>query len=36
MAFQQQASDRINAGLRDGEAAHQVVADLNRMFANSF
>jgi multiple sugar transport system substrate-binding protein len=36
MAFQQQASDRINKGLKDGEAAPRVVADLNRMFANSF
>jgi len=36
MPFQQQASDRINEGLKSSEAAEQVVADLNRMFAESF
>lgn len=36
MPFQQQASDRLNAGLKGGEAAETVVADLNRMFAESF
>jgi multiple sugar transport system substrate-binding protein len=36
MGFQQAASDRLNAGLRSGEAGVDVVADLNRMFAGSF
>ncbi len=36
MPFQQQASDRINSGLKNGEAAKGVVADLNEMFAESF
>jgi len=36
MPFQQQASDRLNAGLKGGESAETVVADLNRMFAESF
>ncbi len=36
MAFQQQASDRINAGLRLDEDSRTVVADLNLMFRESF
>jgi multiple sugar transport system substrate-binding protein len=32
MAFQQQASDRINLGLGEGHAADRVVADLNWLF----
>jgi multiple sugar transport system substrate-binding protein len=36
MAFQQAASDRINAGLTGKEAAATVVADLNRLFRDSF
>lgn len=32
MAFQHAASVRLNAGLKSGEAAETVVADLNRMF----
>lgn len=36
MAFQQEASDRINAGLRHGEDSRKVVADLNRLFRASF
>jgi multiple sugar transport system substrate-binding protein len=36
MAFQQQASDRINAGLTGGERAATVVDDLNRLFRGSF
>lgn len=36
MAFQQEASDRVNAGLRRDEDCRQVVADLNRLFRKSF
>jgi multiple sugar transport system substrate-binding protein len=36
MAFQQAASDRLNAGLLSGEKARGVIADLNRLFAESF
>ncbi|MEW9806480.1 extracellular solute-binding protein [Mesorhizobium sp. ZMM04-5] len=36
MAFQQEASDRINAGLRRGEESRSVVADINRLFRTSF
>lgn len=36
MAFQQQASDRINQGLADGDDALRVVGDLNRLFRQSF
>ncbi|UUP19778.1 hypothetical protein NTH_04292 (plasmid) [Nitratireductor thuwali] len=36
MAFQQEASDRLNEGLRDGEEAAGVIGDLNAMFAASF
>lgn len=36
MRFQQQASDRLNEGLRDRHAAAAIVADLNRLFADSF
>ncbi len=36
MAFQQAASDRINAGLTRKETARVVVGDLNRLFAESF
>ena len=36
MAFQQAASDRINAGLRDGHDAKAVTDDLNRLFRESF
>ncbi|MBL0372438.1 carbohydrate ABC transporter substrate-binding protein [Rhizobium sp. KVB221] len=36
MAFQQAASERINAGLKARESGVAVVADLNRMFAESF
>jgi multiple sugar transport system substrate-binding protein len=36
MAFQQAASDRINAGLTGNEPAAAVVADLNRLFRDSF
>jgi len=36
MAFQQQGSDRLNAGLKSGESAAAIVADLNRLFAFSF
>lgn len=35
MAFQQAASERINAGLKAGEKGEVVVADLNRMFGES-
>ncbi|WP_198174293.1 extracellular solute-binding protein [Mesorhizobium xinjiangense] len=34
MAFQQAASDRLNAGLVEKEPAETVVADLNRLFAS--
>lgn len=36
MGFQQAASERINEGLLNNEAAKQVVADLNRLFGESF
>lgn len=36
MPFQQAASDRINSGLRKAEPADRVVADINRLFAESF
>jgi multiple sugar transport system substrate-binding protein len=36
MAFQQAASDRINIGLAEKQAAKTVVADLNALFRNSF
>lgn len=35
MAFQQAASERINAGLKAGEKGESVVADLNRFFRES-
>ncbi len=36
MGFQQMASDRLNAGLTSGHSATAIVADLNRLFAESF
>jgi multiple sugar transport system substrate-binding protein len=36
MAFQQAASDRINAGLIGKERAGTVIADINRLFRESF
>jgi multiple sugar transport system substrate-binding protein len=36
MAYQPEASDRISQGLRKGEGAASVLADLNRMFQASF
>jgi multiple sugar transport system substrate-binding protein len=36
MNFQQQASDRLNDGLKNGHPAAVIVADLNRLFADSF
>ena len=36
MAFQQAASDRLNAGLLGSHAAANVVADINRLFRESF
>jgi len=36
MAFQQAASDRLNAGLREPHAARVVVDDLNALFEKSF
>jgi multiple sugar transport system substrate-binding protein len=36
MAFQQQASDRINEGLAGRQDARRVVADINRLFRESF
>ncbi|RVC73483.1 carbohydrate ABC transporter substrate-binding protein, partial [Mesorhizobium sp. M2A.F.Ca.ET.046.02.1.1] len=36
MAFQQQASDRINEGLAGRQDAGRVVADINRLFRESF
>jgi multiple sugar transport system substrate-binding protein len=36
MGFQQEASDRINAGLRRNEDSRKVVADLNQLFRDSF
>jgi len=35
MTFQQSASERINAGLKAGDSGADVVADLNRMYAES-
>jgi multiple sugar transport system substrate-binding protein len=36
MAFQEEASQRLNTGLRKGEDGASVVADINRLFAESF
>jgi multiple sugar transport system substrate-binding protein len=36
MAFQHAAAERVNAGLLGRESGATVVADLNRMFAESF
>ncbi|MEO4041399.1 extracellular solute-binding protein [Hoeflea sp. CAU 1731] len=36
MPFQQQASDRLNAGLMSGEPARPVVCDINILFERSF
>jgi multiple sugar transport system substrate-binding protein len=36
MEFQQQASDRINAGLTNKDRAEDVITDLNRLFRDSF
>ncbi|RWE52997.1 MAG: carbohydrate ABC transporter substrate-binding protein, partial [Mesorhizobium sp.] len=36
MAFQPQASDRINEGLAGRQDARRVVADINRLFRESF
>ena len=36
MAFQQAGAERINAGIRAGDRPEAVVADLNRLFADSF
>jgi multiple sugar transport system substrate-binding protein len=36
MAFQHAAAQRLNAGLLAGDSGASVVADLNRMFAESF
>ena len=36
MGFQAAASERLNGGLRAGESARSVVADLNRLFRESF
>ncbi|KAA0971910.1 extracellular solute-binding protein [Aureimonas fodinaquatilis] len=36
MAFQVKASERISSGLRAGEAADAVIADLNALFRQSF
>ncbi|KAB2701106.1 extracellular solute-binding protein [Ochrobactrum sp. Kaboul] len=36
MPFQEAASERINKGLQGSEAAEQVIADLNRLFRESF
>ena len=36
MDFQQEASDRINAGLKRDEASVEVVADINLLFRASF
>jgi len=36
MDFQQDASDRINAGLKRNEDSRTVIADLNRLFRKSF
>ncbi|RCS22290.1 carbohydrate ABC transporter substrate-binding protein [Phyllobacterium salinisoli] len=36
MAFQQAGSDRLNGGLLRGDSARVVIADLNRLFVESF
>ena len=36
MAFQQQASDRINTALKRKEESSRLIADLNRLFQKSF
>jgi multiple sugar transport system substrate-binding protein len=36
MAFQQAASDRVNQGLEERQEGREVVADLNRLFEESF
>lgn len=36
MPFQEAASERINKGLLDNEKAEDIVADLNRLFSESF
>jgi multiple sugar transport system substrate-binding protein len=36
MAFQQRGSDRLNEGLKGKQSAAVIVADLNRLFAESF
>ena len=36
MPFQHEAAERINAGLRGREDAAAVVADMNRLFVESF
>lgn len=36
MGFQAAASERLNEGLRSGEAASSVIADVNGLFRNSF
>jgi multiple sugar transport system substrate-binding protein len=36
VAFQIAASERLNAGLRGRERGDAVIADLNRLFAESF
>jgi multiple sugar transport system substrate-binding protein len=36
MPFQEAASERINKGLQGNEAAELVIADLNRLFRESF
>ncbi len=36
MGFQQKASDRLDAGLRSHHAAQSILADLNRLFEESF
>jgi len=36
MPFQEAASERINKGLLDNEKAEEVIADLNRLFRESF
>jgi multiple sugar transport system substrate-binding protein len=36
MPFQEAASERINKGLLNNEKAEVVVADLNRLFRESF
>jgi multiple sugar transport system substrate-binding protein len=36
MAFQEAASQRLNAALKSGEAAEAPITDLNGMFRESF